>query len=106
MVKGLSDNLISNSVVDTFSKINTTAPIAGLAESPNEVQVAKNPKAVNKSELDLLDVTPLNNDDSNNLPVRVVLVLIDEIFDLKEKNQWIRQSLMAIVKSIMRNFKR
>ncbi len=37
--------------------------------------------------------------------MRVVLLLIDEIFDLKEKNQWLRQSLMAIVKSIMKNFR-
>jgi hypothetical protein len=35
----------------------------------------------------------------------VLLVLIDEIFDLKEKNQWIRQSLMLIVKTFMKNFK-
>ena len=40
---------------------------------------------------------------SNNFPVRVLLMLIDEIFDLKEKNQWIRQSLMAIVKTYMKN---
>ncbi len=32
-------------------------------------------------------------------------MLIDEIFDLKEKNQWIRQSLMLIVKTYMKNFK-
>ncbi len=42
---------------------------------------------------------------SNNLPIKVTLMLIDEIFDLKEKNQWLRQSLLAIVKSFMRNFK-
>lgn len=42
---------------------------------------------------------------SNNFPVRVLLMLVDEIFDLKEKNQWIRQSLMLIVKTFMKNFK-
>jgi hypothetical protein len=35
----------------------------------------------------------------------VLLILIDEIFDLKEKNQWIRHSLMLIVKTFMKNFK-
>lgn len=35
----------------------------------------------------------------------MIILLIDEIFDLKEKNQWLRQSLMAIVKSILKNFK-
>lgn len=33
------------------------------------------------------------------------LMLIDEVFDLKEKNQWLRQSLMLIVKTYMKNFK-
>ncbi len=122
MVKGLSDNLISNSVVDTFSKMNTAMPtgnnsasfqsqsnlnvIIDSSSSENQVQVAS-PK-LNRNDLTLIDHTTLNNDDmnnSNNLPVRVVLVLIDEIFDLKEKNQWIRQSLMSIVKSFMKNFK-
>ena len=42
---------------------------------------------------------------SNQLPIKVVIMLIDEVFDLKEKNQWIRQSLMAIVKSLMKSFK-
>lgn len=31
--------------------------------------------------------------------------MIDEVFDLKEKNQWFRQSLMTIVKSFVKNFK-
>jgi hypothetical protein len=33
------------------------------------------------------------------------LVLIDEIFDLKEKSQWFRQSLISILKGYIRNFK-
>jgi hypothetical protein len=47
----------------------------------------------------------VNFQPTNNVPIRVILLLIDEIFDLREKNQWIRQSLMAIVKSFMKNFK-
>ena len=31
--------------------------------------------------------------------------MIDEIFDLKDKNQWLRQPLMTIVKSYMKNIK-
>lgn len=30
---------------------------------------------------------------------------MDEIFDLKEKNQWLRQSLIAIIKGFLKNFK-
>lgn len=33
------------------------------------------------------------------------MVLIDEIFDLKEKSQWFRQSLISILKGYIRNFK-
>lgn len=120
MVKGLSDNLISSTVVDTFSKINTAsmpntnsqAANTSLSNSSsfdknteNTIQVI-NPK-LHKNDLNSIERTTLNTDDmnSNQLPVRVVLALIDEIFDLKEKNQWIRQSLMSIVKTFMKNFK-
>jgi hypothetical protein len=30
---------------------------------------------------------------------------MDEIFDLKEKNQWLRQSLISIIKGFLKNFK-
>lgn len=34
-----------------------------------------------------------------------IMLLLDEIFDLKEKNQWLRQSLMTIIKSFLKSFK-
>lgn len=134
MVKGISDNLLSNSVVDSLSKINT--PSSGISSqnsqssstlysattpttpqnnqsilSPgnlsNSMTSSTSNSKINQQELNAIDRTVLNGDDiqSNNLPVRVIIMLIDEIFDLKEKNQWLRQSLMAVVKTFMRNFK-
>lgn len=41
----------------------------------------------------------------DNVPIRVILLLIDEIFDIREKNQWLRQSLMALIKTLIKNLK-
>ncbi len=121
MVKGFSDNIIT----DAFSKINTISSTNQMSSGSNifhpdlytsiqskdteiNTQNSSFKNYIKDDDLNYIERTALNDDEtlnSNNLPVRLILVLIDEIFDLKEKNQWIRQSLMSIVKSFMKNFK-
>ena len=38
----------------------------------------------------------------NNLPIGILLLLMDEIFDLKHKNQWLRRQIVAAVQQLLR----
>lgn len=38
----------------------------------------------------------------DNIPLRVMLLLMDEIFDLKEKNQWLRRNIKNLLQQLIR----
>ena len=38
----------------------------------------------------------------NNLPIGILLLLMDEIFDLKHKNQWLRRQIVAAIQQLLR----
>ena len=38
----------------------------------------------------------------NNLPIGILLLLMDEIFDLKRKNQWLRRQIVAGIQQLLR----
>ena len=107
---------LSNPMTSSFSSFSasTSTPANTLQSPPNGVLAIGNSAmttSLSQAKLagsDTIDAkTILNAEElhTNNLPIRVILMLVDEVFDLKEKNQWLRQSLMAIVKSFMKNFK-
>ena len=35
---------------------------------------------------------------SDNIPLRILLLFMDEVFDLKEKNQWLRRQIVAVLR--------
>lgn len=45
-------------------------------------------------------VPPPQVDD--NIPLRVMLLLMDEVFDLKEKNQWLRRNIKNLLQQLIR----
>lgn len=45
-------------------------------------------------------LTGLQVDD--NIPLRVMLLLMDEVFDLKEKNQWLRRNIKNLLQQLIR----
>lgn len=44
----------------------------------------------------------LDAEDEDNIPLRILLLLMDEIFDLKNRNQWIRRRIVVILKQIIK----
>lgn len=44
----------------------------------------------------------LENDTSENIPLRILLLLMDEVFDLQERNQWLRRRIVVILRQIIK----
>jgi sorting nexin-13 len=40
----------------------------------------------------------------DNIPLRIMLLLLDEVFDLKHKNQWLRRRIVAVIQQIINAF--
>lgn len=38
----------------------------------------------------------------DNIPLRIMLLLMDEIFDLKVRNQWLRRRIITLLRQIIR----
>eukprot|EP00118_Oscarella_pearsei_P015128 m.134307 g.134307 ORF g.134307 m.134307 type:complete len:917 (+) comp38138_c0_seq2:45-2795(+) len=41
-------------------------------------------------------------DTDDNIPLRILLLLMDEVFDLKTKSQWLKRRIVALLKDIIR----
>jgi sorting nexin-13 len=38
----------------------------------------------------------------DNIPLRIILLLMDEVFDLKSRNQWLRRRIVAIIRQVLK----
>ena len=38
--------------------------------------------------------------DEDSIPLHIMLLLMDEVFDLKNRNQWLRRRIVAILQQI------
>ena len=38
----------------------------------------------------------------DNIPLRITLLLLDEVFDLRERNQWLRRQIVAVLRQIIK----
>ena len=38
----------------------------------------------------------------DNIPLRITLLFMDEVFDLRERNQWLRRQIVAVLRQIMK----
>lgn len=53
--------------------------------------------------LPLAELHTLNMDvqgDEDSIPLHIMLLLMDEVFDLKSRNQWLRRRIVAILQQI------
>jgi len=50
--------------------------------------------------INYLPVLRFQTDD--NIPLRIMLLLMDEIFDLKVRNQWLRRRIITLLRQIIR----
>ncbi|XP_011499645.1 PREDICTED: sorting nexin-13-like [Ceratosolen solmsi marchali] len=44
----------------------------------------------------------LDTETDDNIPLRIILLLMDEIFDLKNRNQWLRRRIVTLLRQIIR----
>ncbi|EZA62302.1 Sorting nexin-13 [Ooceraea biroi] len=44
----------------------------------------------------------LDTETDDNIPLRIMLLLMDEIFDLKVRNQWLRRRIITLLRQIIR----
>ncbi|CAK8674367.1 unnamed protein product [Clavelina lepadiformis] len=45
---------------------------------------------------------PISEQLDNNIPLGILLLLMDEVFDLKQRNQWLRRQIVTALQQIMR----
>lgn len=55
---------------------------------------------LNKKLLQTSSFPSFKTDD--NIPLRIMLLLMDEIFDLKVRNQWLRRRIITLLRQIIR----
>ena len=39
---------------------------------------------------------------ADNIPLRIMLLMLDEVFDLRHKNQWLRRRIVAILRQLIK----
>ncbi|XP_043498083.1 sorting nexin-13-like isoform X2 [Polistes fuscatus] len=85
-VKTMPDNMLStvDGVMDNISKF---------FGNPKKTNVFYEHAKVGAS----LDV-----ETNDNIPLRIMLLLMDEIFDLKVRNQWLRRRIITLLRQIIR----
>ena len=44
----------------------------------------------------------LDVETSDNIPLRILLLFMDEVFNLKEKNQWLRRQIVAVLRQLIK----
>ena len=58
-------------------------------------------KAAQKAEENLKVSANLDVESEDNIPLRIVLLLMDEMFDLKSQNFWLRRRLVVFLRQII-----
>ena len=44
----------------------------------------------------------LMTDASENIPLRIMLLFMDEVFDLQERNQWLRRQIVSVLRQLVK----
>ncbi|XP_041478233.1 sorting nexin-13-like isoform X2 [Lytechinus variegatus] len=44
----------------------------------------------------------ISSSDDDNIPLRVMLLLVDEVFDLKNRDQWLRRQVVTLLRQIIK----
>ncbi|KAJ8688132.1 hypothetical protein QAD02_023927 [Eretmocerus hayati] len=61
-----------------------------------------NPKKANAFSDSVKVGASLDTETDDNIPLRIILLLMDEIFDLKTRNQWLRRRIVTLLRQIIR----
>ncbi|RWS17369.1 sorting nexin-like protein [Dinothrombium tinctorium] len=105
VIKASSDNL-----KDSFQKLSKLGNLGAGNPTPIHTPLSRTNPSNNSHNAQILP--PLINNhkvgkgldvDSteDNIPLRIMLLLMDEVFDLKSKNMWLRRRIVAVVRQII-----
>ncbi|KAL6259662.1 hypothetical protein P5V15_009578 [Pogonomyrmex californicus] len=85
-VKTMPDNMLStvDGVMDNLSKIFGNPKKTSIFYENTKVSAG------------------LDTETDDNIPLRIMLLLMDEIFDLKVRNQWLRRRIITLLRQIIR----
>lgn len=75
--------------VPGISSLSTSASCSSIASNASS--------AVDSSKVSSV----LDLDSEDNIPLRIMLLLMDEVFDLKSKNLWLRRRIIAVVRQLI-----
>ncbi|XP_054619308.1 sorting nexin-13 isoform X1 [Dunckerocampus dactyliophorus] len=100
-VKSLPDSLAEgmNKVSDNMGRMSER-----LGQDIKQ-SILKVPPLLPKSDIDPEHCrvsAQLDDNVDDNIPLRVMLLLMDEVFDLKEKNQWLRRNIKNLLQQLIR----
>ncbi|KAM4550372.1 sorting nexin-13 isoform 2-T2 [Fundulus diaphanus] len=100
-VKSLPDSLAEgmNKVSDNMGRMSER-----LGQDLKQ-SIFKGPPLLPKSDMDPEHCrvsAQLDDNVDDNIPLRVMLLLMDEVFDLKEKNQWLRRNIKNLLQQLIR----
>ncbi|XP_056275838.1 sorting nexin-13 isoform X2 [Pseudoliparis swirei] len=100
-VKGLPDSLAEGmtKVSDNMGRMSER-----LGQDLKQ-SILKVPPLLPKSDIDPEHCrvsAQLDDNVDDNIPLRVMLLLMDEVFDLKEKNQWLRRNIKNLLQQLIR----
>ena len=84
VVTSVPNNLI-DSVVDGINKALPTKSSSGLVNISDEKVGAA-----------------IDSETSGNIPLRILLLFMDEVFDLQERNQWIRRHIVTVLRELIK----
>ncbi|XP_020290233.1 sorting nexin-13-like isoform X2 [Pseudomyrmex gracilis] len=85
-VKTMPDNMLStvDGVMDNLSKLFSNSKKSSIFYENTKVGAG------------------LDTETDDNIPLRIMLLLMDEIFDLKVRNQWLRRRIITLLRQIIR----
>lgn len=78
-----------DNVVDNLSKV--LQPTSKTMDHNNALMI--DPK---------FDLSNVDSGASDNIPLRITLMFMDEVFDLRERNQWLRRHIVAVLRQILK----
>ncbi|XP_046396118.1 sorting nexin-13-like [Ischnura elegans] len=92
-VRSVPDNLLStvDGMVDNISKV--FSPSIGSIRQQQDAPLLLDSSKVGAS----LDVEA-----GDNIPLRVMLLLMDEVFDLQSRNQWLRRRIVTLLRQVVK----
>ncbi|CAF0828646.1 unnamed protein product, partial [Didymodactylos carnosus] len=96
---------LPGNVVKSVNKVADGIQIVSDSVTDNMGKLFRTGQGLNDTSRDL-QTFPIVEDYQNakNIPLRVLLIIMDEVFDLKQKNMWFRSRFVSILKRVLRTF--